>query len=85
MQFNFTCIIHVLIQILCYWTLFIVPSLSKNNFLFILQNTRFRRLDSVSETLWFVPTFSSVVLENIGRPAFQRGCRFGKGLESDKI
>jgi hypothetical protein len=36
------------IQILCFWTLSIVFSLSKNAVLFIFQNTTFRRLDSVS-------------------------------------
>jgi hypothetical protein len=33
---------------LCFWTLSIVLSLSKNTVLFIFQNTTFRRLDSVS-------------------------------------
>jgi hypothetical protein len=37
-----------LIQILCFWALSIVLSLSKNTVLFILQNTTFRRLGSVS-------------------------------------
>jgi hypothetical protein len=38
-----------LVQILCSWTLSIVPSLSKNTVLFIFQNAKFRRLDSVSD------------------------------------
>jgi hypothetical protein len=37
-----------IVQILCFWILSIVLSLSKNTVLFIFQNTSFRRLDSVS-------------------------------------
>jgi hypothetical protein len=37
-----------LVQILCFWTLSIVLSLSKNTVLFILYNITFRRLDFVS-------------------------------------
>jgi hypothetical protein len=37
-----------IIQILCFWTLSIFLSLSKNTVLFIFQNTAFRRLDYVS-------------------------------------
>jgi hypothetical protein len=36
------------IQILCFWTFSIVLSLFKNTVLFILQNTSFRTLESVS-------------------------------------
>jgi hypothetical protein len=38
----------ILVRILCFWTLSIVLSLSKHTFLFVFQNTTFRRLDSVS-------------------------------------
>jgi hypothetical protein len=37
-----------LVQLLGFWTLTIVLSLSKNTVLFIFQNKTFRRLDSVS-------------------------------------
>jgi hypothetical protein len=37
----------VIVQVLCFWTLSIILSLSKN-VMFIFQNTTFRRLDSVS-------------------------------------
>jgi hypothetical protein len=37
-----------LVQILRFWTLFIVLSYSKNTVLFVLQNTTFWRLDSAS-------------------------------------
>jgi hypothetical protein len=41
-----------LVQILCFWTLSIALSLSKNTVLFIFQNITFRRLDSVSVFRW---------------------------------
>jgi hypothetical protein len=66
------------IQILCFCTLSIILSLSKNTVLLILQNTMFRKLDSVSifwenllswaQSVELVPI--SVVFCNIKRTVF---------------
>jgi hypothetical protein len=49
-----------LVQILCFWTLSIVLSLSNNAVLFISQNITFRRLDSVSVSVRFEDGDNSV-------------------------